>query len=853
MKKYLLLLLTTITFGQTYQNPTYGTITTKTNTESATATKVNVQETNGLINWLQPVNIPIPLVPANYMVSTPTLGAHLSGIDAKLGTVSTTTAGITTRVWFTADQVTIAAGTFDLTNPLNKGAAASHQQTVANDDGEKKYFTTDLIGQPFASATTFPQGTYAGNLTASTTPTNANQKFTVELYKCNNAGTPIASGVSGAPVGSLGVTVVMILDSGEVTLANASITNVAVSTILGSTFSIAVGERIRYHVSAEKVGTAGGVINESVYYGTAYNSYLDVPVTFNLQSTYNNSVSPQITTTAGLGGLTIKRGSASDTDKVINIQNGAGITTYSVDGNGIPSNNSTTDQAYNSYFFNAYGDSMTAGTGATAGTAFPAILAKAQGMRFFNFGVGGENSTQIKTRFIANPDNQKYPFIIWAGRNNFASPATVLADIAAMVAYAGHNRYLILSVCNGGDEPSGSANYIAIQSLNASLLAAYGVRFVDVRAAVIAAYNPALPQDVIDHTNDVPPLSLRFDNVHFNDAGYVVVSQKISLSIQYLQPTSNKVLTVDDLSEILKNPPSIGSGGYSGALQNDGFFRRVFINKNDYSNTNGESLFVQGNGVVTGSMQTFGAGYFGGNLSVAGQLILSSATANNFFQINGFILSQNATEPLIRPHGNNIYFLATNSSTKVFGVFPSGNIAMQGGGTYTDAGYRLDVADNTRLRGVLTLGTTPTTSAGTYDILTRNTSTGVVEKVASSSFATTSSGTYTPTAGTSVNVSSNTPELARWTKIGNTVTVQGSVNINPTAAGGAYLNLSLPINRTNSLPINIGIGSYSVSATGAYGSAFVQSIATSEFRVFLSFLTTNSHVVNYQFTYLTTE
>ncbi len=334
MKKYILLLLTTIAFGQTYQNPTYGTITTKTNTESTTATKINVQETSGLVNWLQPVNIPIPTIPTNYNVITPTLGGHLSGIDAKLGTVSTTTAGVTTRVWFTADQVTITAGTFDLTNPAGKGTASSHQQTVANDDGQKKYFTTDLIGQPFAAATVFPQGTYAGNLTASTTPTNANQKFTVELYKCNNAGTPIASGVTGAPVGSLGVTVVMILDSGEVTLANASVTNVAVSTILSSTFSIAVGERIRYHVSAEKVGTAGGVINESVYYGTAYNSYLDVPVTFNLQTNYNNSVSPQITTTAGLGAITIRRGSAADTDNILVGQNGAGIVTSNITGAG---------------------------------------------------------------------------------------------------------------------------------------------------------------------------------------------------------------------------------------------------------------------------------------------------------------------------------------------------------------------------------------------------------------------------------------------------------------------------------------------------------------------------------------
>lgn len=301
MKKIIFLLLCTVSiYGQTYQNPTYGTLTLKTNVETTTATKIPAQETSGLINWLQPINIPITIVPTNYTPTAPTLGGHLDGINTKLGTIGTTTAGISTRVWFTADQTTITAGTFDLTNPLNKGTAPSHQQTVANDDGQKKYFTTDLIGNPFAMITTFPQGTYAGNLSVSTTPTNANQKFTVELYRCNNAGTPIASGVTGAVTGSLGVTVIMIMDSGEVTLANASVTNLPVSTILGvGGFTINAGERIRYHVSAEKVGTAGAVINESVYYGSSYNSFIDVPVIYN-----SSSIKDVSTVTSGVGTVT---------------------------------------------------------------------------------------------------------------------------------------------------------------------------------------------------------------------------------------------------------------------------------------------------------------------------------------------------------------------------------------------------------------------------------------------------------------------------------------------------------------------------------------------------------------------
>jgi len=304
MKKILFLLLVTISsYAQTYQNPTFGTVTTKTNTESATANRISVQETDGKINWLQPVNIPIPYIPTGYTPITATLGGHLTGINNQLESIVATTAGVTTRVWFTADQTTIGAGTFDLTNQVNKGTAASHIQSVTNDDNQKKYYTTDLISIAFPTAVLSPPGIYAGNLSASTTPNSAQQRWTVEIYKCNNAGTPIASGITGAPVGDLGVTVIAILDSGLLTLADGSVTNVQVSGNLASPLSMAVGERLRYHVSAEKVGTAASNITQSVYYGTSYNSYYDVPVPLNTTAVLNLSTVTGATTTDALNNL----------------------------------------------------------------------------------------------------------------------------------------------------------------------------------------------------------------------------------------------------------------------------------------------------------------------------------------------------------------------------------------------------------------------------------------------------------------------------------------------------------------------------------------------------------------------
>ena len=55
----------------------------------------------------------------------------------------------------------------------------------------------------------------------------------------------------------------------------------------------------------------------------------------------------------------------------------------------------------------------------------------------------------------------------------------------------------------------------------------YGARFVDVRPVLVAAYDPAQPQDVKDHADDVVPASLRSDTLHLNSAGYKITAKAI--------------------------------------------------------------------------------------------------------------------------------------------------------------------------------------------------------------------------------------------------------------------------------------------------------------------------------------
>lgn len=54
----------------------------------------------------------------------------------------------------------------------------------------------------------------------------------------------------------------------------------------------------------------------------------------NLQTIYSGSTTPEILTDATRGALTIKRGSATDTDALLELQTGAGVTSFSVNGSG---------------------------------------------------------------------------------------------------------------------------------------------------------------------------------------------------------------------------------------------------------------------------------------------------------------------------------------------------------------------------------------------------------------------------------------------------------------------------------------------------------------------------------------
>ena len=266
-----------------------------------------------------------------------------------------------------------------------------------------------------------------------------------------------------------------------------------------------------------------------------------------------------------------------------------------------------------------WGDSITFGTGSTIyGKGYLNQLSKISGYSFFNGGVAGETSTEIKNRFLLDTGKHSYPSIIWVGHNNYSSPTTVKSDIAAMVSALGHQRFIILSILNGEYVPqyAGNADYVTITTLNNDLATLYGSRYIDIRAYLVSQYNPSIPQDVVDFGHDIVPSSLRSDNLHLNDLGYKKVAEKIKLSIQLLSGTS-EIATKSLFLPSFASPPVIGA-----SVKNYAFFKELYPDK---IGINTENIGV-GSGALFESYQP---------ISGAGNLILKHnspkiSTANEY-------------------------------------------------------------------------------------------------------------------------------------------------------------------------------------------------------------------------------
>lgn len=185
------------------------------------------------------------------------------------------------------------------------------------------------------------------------------------------------------------------------------------------------------------------------------------------------------------------------------------------------------DNSYDANPITCWGDSMTI-------NLYPDVLVSLLNHGVRNFGVGGETSIQIMTRF--NAGSQYYPetTILWMGHNNSNTAGDVTqvkADIAAATAALGHNRFLVLTIADSR-YIAGSAEYNYKKQINDWILATYPNNSFDARAFLVSQYNnPRViqtAQGITDHNNDIVSTDLRSDAIHLTPLGYELLAEQLA-------------------------------------------------------------------------------------------------------------------------------------------------------------------------------------------------------------------------------------------------------------------------------------------------------------------------------------
>jgi len=389
--------------------------------------------------------------------------------------------------------------------------------------------------------------------------------------------------------------------------------------------------------------------------------------TQNLQSTYLNSLQPQITTTSTLGSVDFQNGTASDTNPVTRVKNIAGTVTQNIAGNGeIYTAATPTATAFSHYF----------GETASDGVIRPKTLANVK--------------TEIVT--TAAVDAAKPNILTGTGTANTILKAT------------GTNTYGNSNITDNGTFVSSSTD----MTINSH-------RFG--RGAGNEITNIAIGQNSLSvNTTGVNNTGIGQTTLQSNTTGVQNVGLGHNVLTNNTTGNSNLGIGTATLYNITSGSSNnIGIG--VGALVN-----ATLINKNT---SIGDNSFYS---LLTGDE----------NVSIGRDAGRLDATSSNLTSASGTTLIGASTKPLGSGQSNQTVVgyeaIGLGSNTTVVGNSSTqfgrwwGNLLV---GTSTNNGNVGRFAGMVDVNA-LTINNTPTTSAGSYDILTRNTSTGVVEKVASS-------------------------------------------------------------------------------------------------------------------------
>lgn len=122
--------------------------------------------------------------------------------------------------------------------------------------------------------------------------------------------------------------------------------------------------------------------------------------------------------------------------------------------------------------------------------------------------------------------------------------------------------------------------------------------------------------------------------------------------------------------------------------------------------------------------------------------------------------------------------------------------------------------------------------------------------VPTSALGTCYSGTYTPTLTNAANISSSTPTVTSYIRVGNSVTVGGYLTATSSGSGGCELTLSLPVATTMTSTTELGGAAAAyINATTQYP-VMVQGLTPAKADFYFNTTGINAHIITFQFMYI---
>ncbi len=207
-----------------------------------------------------------------------------------ISTIPNAGASVISTGYYTGDPVVLVAGTFYEVLHGDKGTVAEVSQDVSPNDGQTIFFSQDYIGIAAEHDFTISAGDYTANYTMMIDMDRTEVEVYTEAYLADTDGNVIDSGIAEMAIGNLGVKPLVVITTGTIKPIQDTKATVTGTGVIYGDMDVVVGQRIRHHLAARKVGTAGGAMTVTVYAGYENNTGLNSPVrttTDNVQNLSN--------------------------------------------------------------------------------------------------------------------------------------------------------------------------------------------------------------------------------------------------------------------------------------------------------------------------------------------------------------------------------------------------------------------------------------------------------------------------------------------------------------------------------------------------------------------------------------